>query len=358
MVLKHDVPIFKKAYDVPYRMREKVLDYLEKLENERVITPVQTSEWASPVIVVVKKNNEIRLVIDCKVSINKLIIPNTYPLPVAQDIFAKLAGCKLFCALDLEGAYTQLALTERSKKITVINTIKGLFTYNRLPQGASSSASIFQKVMDQVLEGIENVSVYLDDVLVAGTDFEDCRKKLLLVLERLDKYNIKVNLEKCKFFVEELPYLGHLISENGLLPCADKIATIKNAKPPKNESELKSFLGLINYYHRFIPNLSSKLFYLYNLLKKAVKFVWDEKCSVAFETAKNSLLDANFLEFYDPRKPIVVMSDASSYGLGGVIAHVLEGVEKPICFTSFSLNDSQKKIPFFTFRSFSIGMYC
>lgn len=94
LVLKSEVPIFKKAYDVPYRLLDKVLEYLSKLESEKVITPVKTSEWASPVIVVMKKNNETRLVIDCKVSINKFIIPNTYPLPTAQDVFAGLAGCK------------------------------------------------------------------------------------------------------------------------------------------------------------------------------------------------------------------------------------------------------------------------
>lgn len=116
-------------------------------------------------------------------SINKLIIPNTYPLPVAQDLFAGLAGCKIFCALDLEGAYTQLSLSEKSRKFMVINTIKGLYTYNRLPQGASSSASIFQQVMDQILQGIENVYCYLDNVLVAGKNMQDCITKLNMVLQ-------------------------------------------------------------------------------------------------------------------------------------------------------------------------------
>lgn len=124
-----------------------------------MITPIEANEWASPVVVIIKDNN-IRLVIDCKASINKVIVPNTYPLPVAQDLFATLSGCKVFCALDLEGAYTQLILSEMSRKCLVINTIKGLYSYNRLPQGASSSAAIFQKVTDQVLAGLENISCY------------------------------------------------------------------------------------------------------------------------------------------------------------------------------------------------------
>ncbi|XP_058819450.1 uncharacterized protein K02A2.6-like isoform X1 [Topomyia yanbarensis] len=292
-----------------------------------------------------KKNNDIRLVIDCKVSINKLLIPNTYPLPSAQDLFAGLAGCKVFCSLDLEGAYTQLSLSEKSRKFMVINTIKGLYTYNRLPQGASSSASIFQQVMDQVLQGIEYTYCYLDDVLIAGKNLQDCLGKLELVLTKLSAANIKVNWEKCKFFVTELPYLGHIISEKGLLPCPSKISTIKEAKVPKNVQELKSFLGLINYYHKFIPHLSSKLYYLYNLLKNDTKYVWDANCDKAFEESKKSLIATNFLEFFDPNKPIVVVADASSYGLGGVIAHTIDGIEKPICFTSFSLNSAQKNYP-------------
>ncbi|XP_055619547.1 uncharacterized protein K02A2.6-like [Toxorhynchites rutilus septentrionalis] len=278
LILKENNPIFKKAYDVPYRLKDKVLNYLTRLENEKVITPIKTSQWASPVIVIIKKNDEIRLVIDCKVSINKVIVPNTYPLPVAQDLFAKLAGCRVFCSLDLEGAYTQLSLSESSRQFMVINTVKGLFVYNRLPQGASSSAAIFQQVMDQVLEGLGNVFCYLDDVLIAGSNYEKCKKNLRLVLERLSKANIKINFEKCKFFVKELVYLGHIISEKGLSPCEDKISTIKKAKEPTNIAELKSFLGLINYYNKFIPHLSFKLHQLHNLLRKDVKFSWDSNC--------------------------------------------------------------------------------
>lgn len=345
LMMKDEVPIFKKAYEVPYRLKDKVSTYLDKLEEQKVITPVESSEWASPIIVVMKKNGEIRLVIDCKVSINKAIVPNTYPLPTSQDIFSNLAGCKIFCALDLEGAYTQLELTERSKQFVVINTMKGLYKYNRLPQGASSSASIFQRVMDKVLEGIEHVSCYLDDVLIAGKTLEECKRKLLLVLERLANVNIKVNFEKCKFFVTELTHLGHVISDKGLRPCSDKISTIEKANAPKNESELKSFLGLLNYYHKFIPNLSSKLYPLYNLLKNNTKYVWDDHCQKAFLESKNLLIETDLLEFYDPKKPMVVISDASSYGLGGLIAHVVDDVEKPISFTSFSLNSAQRKYP-------------
>lgn len=345
LVLKDDKPIFRKAYGVPLRLRDKVIEHLDSLERDGVITPIETSEWASPVVIVMKKDQSIRLVIDCKVSINKVIIPNTYPLPVAQDLFASLSGSKVFCSLDLAGAYTQLLLSKASKKFMVINTIKGLYVYNRLPQGASSSASIFQKVMDEVLHGLEDVFCYLDDVLIAGKDWEDCQRKLYLVLERLARANIKVNLKKCKFFVTELQYLGHILTDKGLSPCPQKIETIREAKAPRNVTELKAFLGLLNYYSEFIPNLSSRIQSLYGLLKKNVRFVWTDICEQTFNDCKNFLLRPCLLEYFDPSKPIIVTTDASSYGLGGVMSHIIDGEERPICFTSFSLNDAQKKYP-------------
>lgn len=345
LVLKEESPIFRKAYDVPYRLKEKVMDHLESLERDGIITPIKTSLWASPVVVVIKKDGDIRLVIDCKVSINKVIIPNVYPLPTAQDVFASLAGCKIFCSLDLATAYTQLNLSKKSRKFVVINTPKGLYSYNRLPQGASSSAAIFQQVMDTVLHGLEFVSCYLDDVLIAGKDYEDCKNKLALVLDRLAKANIKVNYKKCKFFVSTLPFLGHILSQDGLQPNPEKVATIQQAETPDNVNKLKAFLGLINYYNKFLPNLSTLLNPLYNLLKKDVKYVWDEKCDKAFKDCKKQLLTGKLLTFYDPKKPIIVCTDASSYGLGGVISHVIKGAERPISFTSFSLNSAQKKYP-------------
>lgn len=345
LVLKEDKPIFRKPYEVPYRLKDKVLDHLCLLERDKIITPVKTSLWASPVVAIVKKDGDIRLVIDCKTSINKVLIANTYPLPTAQDLFALLSGCKVFCSLDLATAYTQLQLSEKSRRIVVINTIKGLFMYNRLPQDASSSSAIFQQIMESILEGIEYVYCYLDDVLIAGKDFDDCYRRLNLVLERLARANVKINFNKCKFFVSQLPYLGHIISDKGLMPNPEKVSTINAAKIPKNSTELKAFLGLVNYYGKFLQNLSTTLNPLYHLLKKDVRFLWDFKCDEAFKQCKEKILNANVLTFYDPKQPIVISTDASSYGLGGVISHVINGTEKPIWFTSFSLNHAQKSYP-------------
>ncbi|XP_065095351.1 uncharacterized protein K02A2.6-like [Ochlerotatus camptorhynchus] len=145
LTFKSEQPIFKRAYQVPYKLKEKFLNHLDMLEQQGVITAIKASEWASPVIAILKKDGDIRMVIDCKVSLNKVLIPDTYPLPLAQDIFASLAGCKVFCSLDLTGAYTQLELSDRSKKYVVINTVKGLYTFNRLPQVRLCSSKSWTK---------------------------------------------------------------------------------------------------------------------------------------------------------------------------------------------------------------------
>lgn len=133
----------------------------------------------------------------------------------------------------------------------------------------------------------------MDDVLIAGKDVEDCRRKLEIVLERLLAANVKVNWEKCKFFVSTLPYLGHIVTDRGLLPSPDKLETIRAAKVPINTSELKAYLGLVNYYGKFVPHLSTKLSDLYNLLRKNVKFIWTKACQTAFENSKQELINAD-----------------------------------------------------------------
>lgn len=139
--------------------------------------------------------------------------------------------------------------------------------------------------------------------------------------------------------------MGHLVTSEGLLPSPEKLSTIKDAKVPQNVTELKAYLGLVNYYNKFVPRLSSKLKCLYALLKKNAQFNWTNDCDEAFRASKENLLHANLLTYYDPRKPLVVVTDASSYGLGGVLAQIENNSERPVCFTSFSLNDAQKGYP-------------
>lgn len=342
IVLKLEAkPIFHKAYSVPYKLRDDVEKELSKMCDEGILKPVKHSQWASP-IVIVPKTNSIRICIDAKRTINKFIEMEHYPLPRMDDIFADLSNCEFFCVIDLSKAYLQLEVSVESQEYLTINTSKGLFRYTRLPFGVASAPSIFQSVMDQVLINLKGVKCYLDDILVGASNKLECKNKLLLVLQRLHDHNIKINLDKCKFFVMEVNFLGHTISKLGISPKSGKMDAILKAPAPKNLTELQAYLGLLNYYGRFIPNLSMEIRKLYDLLRKDVKFDWNSDTQKVFENSKQLIVKNNILELYDPNKEIIVSADGSPYGVGAVLSHLVNGVEKPVLFVSSSLSPAEK----------------
>lgn len=335
-------PIFCKPYTVPYGLRAKTEAELDKLCDQGIITPIRHSRWASPIVIVEKSDGSVRLCVDCKVTINKFVVTEHYPLPRFDDIMSNLANCKYFCVLDLSGAYLQVCVAEDSKKFLVINTHKGLYQYNRLVFGVSSAPSIFQGIMDKILVGLVNVQAFLDDLLVGGTTIEECKHNVHKVLTRLQKHRVKVNLDKCRFLEESVEYLGHIICADGIRPNPRKVDAISKAPSPKNVSELKSYLGLLNFYGRFIPNLSTNLNPLYKLLNKNDDFAWSANEELVFQNSKSFLLKNDLLVHYDPNKVIVVACDASPYGIGAVLSHLVDGEERPVMFVSSTLSPAEK----------------
>jgi len=174
-------------------------------------------------------------------------------------MLASPSGGKTFTKLDLLHAYQQLPLDDDSKEYTTINTHRGLYRYKRLPFGVASAPSIFQCTIESILQGIPHVTVYIDDILITGTTQEEHLHNLEEVLSQLEKANIRLKLCKCAFFLPSIHYLGHRISAQGLQPLTDKVKAIQDAPAPRNVSQLKSFLGSLNYYSKFLPNLSSTL---------------------------------------------------------------------------------------------------
>lgn len=341
-VEENATPIFFKPYTVGLGLREKVDVELDRLLSKKIITPIRHSQWASPIVVVPKADGSIRMCIDCKVTINKFVKAEHYPIPLIDDILASIAGSQVFTVIDLKVAYTQLEVVDSCRDLLTINTHRGLFRYNRLPFGVSVAPSIFQETMDKMLVGIKDVYCYLDDILIGGNNFEDCKAKTLEVFERLKLQNVKINEKKCVFFEDKIHFLGFLVSGTGIRPTEEKVEAIVNAPRPTDLTQLQSFLGLLNFYQRFLPNLSSILHPLYQLLRKDVEYVWSEECDKAFENAKRSLLDNNLLVHYDPKKPLVLLCDASPYGVGAILAHSIDGVEYPIFFASSSLSPAEK----------------
>ena len=246
-----------------------------------------------------------------------------------------MAGGQRFSKIDLRQAYHQLELDDNSKSYLTINTHKGLYKYNRLVFGIASSPAIWQRTIDQVLDGIPNTSCILDDMIITGKTDEEHLKNLQTVLKRLQDYNLRVNKDKCKFFQEEISYCGHKIDSNGLQKTQEKIEAIVNAPKPENLTQLRAFLGMVNYYAKFLSNLASVLHPLNHLLQKDVKFQWTAATQKAFEKVKKLITSDTVLTHYNPDLPVRLICDSSAYGLGAVISHVMEnGEERPIAFAS------------------------
>ena len=211
-------PCFCKARTVPYSLKGKIEQELDRLVKQGVIEPITFSEWAAPIVPVLKKDGTVRICGDYKLSVNQASKVDSYPLPKIDDLFASLAGGKTFSKLDLANAYQQISLDEQSKKIVAINTHKGLSQYNRLPFGVAAAPSIFQQTMETLLQDLPGVCIYLDDILITGMTDQEHLNNLL----RLSGAGMKLKPEKCFFMLQEVEYLGHKISAKGIQPTTKK----------------------------------------------------------------------------------------------------------------------------------------
>ena len=344
IVTKSDArPRFYKPRRLPYAIKAKVEQELDRLQAAGVISPVTFSDWAAPIVPVTKANGQIRICGDYKMTVNQVANSDVYPLPLVEDLFNKLSGGKLFTKLDLTHAYQQVLLDDESKKLTTINMTKGLFQYERLPFGVAAAPSIFQRLMESLLQDLPRVAVYIDDIVVAGTSVDDHLANLDKVMARLLSVGLTVRKSKCVFAASSIEYLGHVIDAEGLHPSKEKVRAIKDAPEPQSVSQLKSFLGLLNYYSKFLPNLSVTLYPLYRLLHKDVTFQWTDECREAFQNAKELLQSSSLLVHFDKSKELILSCDASSYGIGAVLGHKLDdGSEKPIAYVSRTLSAAEK----------------
>ena len=233
-------------------------------------------------VAVPKPDGRICLCGDYKVTVNSVLDVDQYPLPKPEDIFAKLSGGQKFTTLDLTHAYNQLVLDEDSRKYVTINTHKGLYQYTRLPFGIASAPAVFQRTMDTILQGIDGVACYIDDIIMTT---EEHLEHLEEVLRHLLQHGVHVKKLKCRFFQLSVIFLGHRIDAEGIHPTDEKLIAIVKASAPKNPQELRSFLGLINYYGKFIPNAATILTPLNGLLCQNVVWKWREECQKSFDLA-------------------------------------------------------------------------
>lgn len=343
LTLKPDAhPVFKPKRPVAYSMESIVEDELKRLEDLGIITPVSYSDWAAPIVVVRKPNRTVRICADFSTGLNSALEPNSHPLPLPEDIFARMANCTVFGHIDLSDAYLQVEVDEQSRKLLVINTHKGLYQFNRLSPGIRTAPGEFQQIMDAMLSGLKHTCPYLDDILVGGRTHQELKQNLQQVLQRLQDYGFTVKIEKCKFFMKQVRYLAQLLDAEGIRPDPEKISAIVNMPPPHDVPTLRSYLGAINYYGKYIREMRMLRQPLDELLKKGASFHWSDDCQRSFERFKTILQSPLLLTHYNPAMDIVVSADASNIGIGARIAHRLpDGSEKAIYHASRSLTPAE-----------------
>ena len=342
-VEQNERPRFRKPYQVSFALRQKVEEELVRLQALDVIQPVQFSDWAAPIVPVMKKDGRVRICGDYKVTVKQAAKLEKYPLPRIEELFASLAGGKPFTTLDLSHAYLQVSLDKHSRKYVTINTHKGLFEYKRLPFGVASAPSIFQRVMENLLQGIQGVCVYIDDILITGTSESEHLRNLAQVLAKLESAGMRLKKEKCSFLLPSVSYLGHVISAEGLRTEQSKVQAIVEAPEPQNVGELRSFLGMVTYYGKFLPDLATTLAPLYHLLRKFAHWSWRGAQRKAFQHIKNLLQSGRVLTHFDDTLPLILACDASPYGVGAVLSHRMpNGEERPVGFASRTLSKAEK----------------
>ncbi|XP_053690985.1 uncharacterized protein K02A2.6-like [Sabethes cyaneus] len=241
-------PVFRPKCQVAYATYRAVDDELDRLERMKIITPVDYSEWAAPIVVVRKANGNIRICGDYSTGLNDALQPHQYPLPLPQDIFVKLANCKLFSIIDMSESYLQVGVDDATSMLLSINTHRGIYKVNRLAPGVKAAPGAFQQLVDTMLAGLKHTCGYIDDIVVGGENEEEHWHNLKALFQRLKEFGFTIRLEKCSFQRQQIKYLGHLLDHHGIRPDPAKIEAIKLMPAPTTVSEVRSFLGAINFY--------------------------------------------------------------------------------------------------------------
>lgn len=346
-----DLIIDKYCSKRPYRCsvedKKEIEQQISKLLQENLIEE-SYSPFAAPVTMAYKKEEgrRSRLCIDFR-DLNKIVVPQSQPFPLIDDLMQKTRNCKFFTTLDINSAFWSIPLKIEDRKKTAFVTQEGHYQWTCLPFGLKTSPAIFQRVLSSIIRKhrLSDFTVnYIDDILVFSKTFDEHIIHLSLLLEAILKEGFRLKFSKCNFAQDSVKYLGHIIKNNTVTPLKDNLIAIKEFPTPKTQKQVRQFLGKINFYGKYMPHTSIVLDPLHNLLRKGQKFIWSEKCQESFETVKKHLCSKPILAIFDPNLPIRIYTDASMQGIGAVLKQTQQdGEEKPCAYFSKKLSDAQKK---------------
>ena len=350
-LLEHAIETHGPPLRQPYRRQNTAvcreeMAQVQQMLSSNVIRP-SNSPWASPVVMVQKKDGSLRFCVDFR-QLNAATVKDAHPLPRIDDLLDTLHGAKWFSTLDLKSGYWQVPITEQDKAKTAFRTSSGqLFEFSQVPFGLCNAPATFSRLMDRVLAGLhwETCLFYLDDIIVFSSTWEEHLARLRQVFERLRRANLKLGADKCTFVAKEVNYLGHRVTEEGLLPDSLLLAAIREIPPPKTATEVRSFLGLAGYYRRYVKGFAAIAAPLHALTRKDAVFHWSEDCQAAFDRLKTLLTTSPITAFPDFSQAFRLYTDASTAGLGAILAQVRDGKERIISCASRALNQAEKSYP-------------
>ena len=339
-------PVAQKHRRVPFHLRSKVDDELDRLLKAGVIEPVsEATDWVSPVVIVPKRDSDdIRLCVDMTQP-NKAIKRIRHVIPTLDEIRCDLNGAKYFSKMDLSKGYHQLELDESSRSITTFSTHAGLARFCRLNFGTSSATEIFHEEIRKLLQGIRGVINIHDDILVTGNTSEEHDKNLKLTFQVLKDAGLTLNKKKCIFKKSEVNFFGLVFNSEGVSPDPEKVAALKTCSPPTNKKELRSFLGMTNYSSLFIENYSSITAPLRELLLEKTKWKWEKQEQSAFDVLKRRLEDKCLLNYFNPSLKTELICDASPVGVGAILVQYddVRKSKKVIAYASRALTQTEQR---------------
>ena len=336
-------PFRIKQYPLPVHATEAIDNEIDSMIATGIISP-SNSPYASPITVVTKKDNTIRLCIDFR-KLNSVTIFDAEPIPTLDEILSKLKGAKYFTKFDLTKGYWQIPMDDQSKQYTAFQTNRGLMEFNYMPFGLSTAACTFQKVMKKTLGSLPFVESYFDDVLIFSSSFAEHIKHVKQTLDVLKDANLTIKPSKTNIGCKTIDFLGHIISDGCIRPDDNKITKIRDIKQPTTKKEIRRLLGLLNYYRRFVPNFSDIAQPLTDATRKCApnKVKWNEKCQQSLDKLKLLLTSEPILRVPDLSKPFIVQSDASNTAIGAVLMQDHQGTLLPCYYASRRLLDRETK---------------
>ena len=337
-------PVKQPVRRIPVAMKPKLKQELTRLEELGVIKAVDTpTDWVSSLVLVKKPNGKLRVCIDPQ-PLNKALKRSHYPLPVIDDLLPDFSKAKVFSVCDVKNGFWHVELDEDSSYLTTFGTPFGRYRWLKMPFGISPAPEYFQHRLDQAIEGLPGVRTVADDILISGEGdtvqeaVKDHDKKLLTLLERCREKGVKLNKEKFKLKMTEIPYVGHVLTRDGLKPDPSKIDAIKGMRRPTDVKGVQRLVGLANYLTRFLKKLADICEPLRQLTRKDAEWHWSDVHESAFKKIKEAASQAPVLRYFDPAKETVLQCDASDTGLG---ATLLQNGQ-PVAYASRSLTDTER----------------